>query len=645
MSGAKSNNLRSGRLELTIALLLPEVKGDTAKMVAHFLHAGFHILNRQELTGLPREAADLLSLNVDDPATYDKTFSTLTSQKTEVFSLCKVDAVADLLNLIGPRDPFVARKQAPTTIRALYGIDEVNCAILAAKSLSESKKLHAWLFPEPQKGSQEWVLAQLMPTISEGLSQLAGTRPEDPYTWLANWLSEYRPENSDEADDVYTESVIEGCCLKSDRFEGIGKLTSSNDEGLAPNGASLTPHEDPSAISYWNYRKCAGVSPVYGMGQSTKSGIQTVLAHIGLKGGYEKIVCLNMREEPVLFLDGLPVAPRIEGHLNDNILHLGGIDGDEIALMEKKFQEEVLELLGRSSGFAAEAPAAGGETSSSADENSSPPPESPFVIYHQRKDMSNYPKEIKWSSDEPLKNRVETLPQVYAQLGCAVPLVYHRIPITDENAPSIEALDALVDVMRSNLDSYPAFVANCQMGRGRTTTAMVCMCVYWRIRGYLPLPDEATDASSKAIEDDLSLQRSVTEIVRERQRDLKNGEYQTILRLIQILPRGLMAKRHLDAAVDECGAFHNLRTSIFDAKTQADEIKQKEKETGCSAGEGRDHGFWLNRALNYLQRYYWLLIFTSYLLENTHNGFESSFQEYVRRNWMLVGPIAYASLD
>ena len=95
-------------------------------------------------------------------------------------------------------------------------------------------------------------------------------------------------------------------------------------------------------VSYWNFRKAVGISPVYGMGQSCLGGLTRCLKYIAEQPGYDKIVCCNMREEPVVFVGGMPIAPREEGHLNDNVGHLGGINGYELTLMERKLKAEVL---------------------------------------------------------------------------------------------------------------------------------------------------------------------------------------------------------------------------------------------------------------------------------------------------------------
>lgn len=65
-----------------------------------------------------------------------------------------------------------------------------------------------------------------------------------------------------------------------------------------------------------NFRQVAGF-PVFGTGQPTEEGFKKVLEQIPKKmasddgeGAPLKIIWYNMRQEPVIYLDGNPHAPR-----------------------------------------------------------------------------------------------------------------------------------------------------------------------------------------------------------------------------------------------------------------------------------------------------------------------------------------------
>ena len=55
--------------------------------------------------------------------------------------------------------------------------------------------------------------------------------------------------------------------------------------------------------------------------------------------------------------------------------------------------------------------------------------------------------------------------------------------MTDECAPGSEDFEDFVDLFRDG-GHKTCFIFNCQMGRGRTTTGMVCATLYVLIREY-----------------------------------------------------------------------------------------------------------------------------------------------------------------
>lgn len=70
---------------------------------------------------------------------------------------------------------------------------------------------------------------------------------------------------------------------------------------------------------------------------------------------------------------------------------------------------------------------------------------------------------------------------------------YYRIPITDECAPEEKDFDAIVAATKDcNTDT--AVVFNCQLGRGRTSTGLVCGYLIAEMRKGLWLPTVAPPA-------------------------------------------------------------------------------------------------------------------------------------------------------
>ena len=154
--------------------------------------------------------------------------------------------------------------------------------------------------------------------------------PEDLTEWLCARLRAHRPPVALD----YTEPVLEGLVMKCDEFGGIHMLKSER------------PHPE-----CWNLRKMDGDLPIYGVGQCHLDGILHVARHMRQHEGYAKVLWFNMREEPVVFLDGKACAPRLEGALNENVDYLLAIEGFELDAMERRLRDDCVAASNSPSGL------------------------------------------------------------------------------------------------------------------------------------------------------------------------------------------------------------------------------------------------------------------------------------------------------
>lgn len=107
--------------------------------------------------------------------------------------------------------------------------------------------------------------------------------------------------------------------------------------------------------------------------------------------------------------------------------------------------------------------------------------------------------------------------------------------------------------------------------------------------------------------EDLSLNSDM-----ERERYLA-GEYKIVLQLVQVLEHGKLSKRLVDAATDRCAHIQNLRTAVYNFKLR-------------SGGE---------LGLNYLLRYFFLIVFAEYLVEmHAGEGVQKSPPEMTFVKWL-----------
>ena len=190
-----------------------------------------------------------------------------------------------------------------------------------------------------------------------------------------------------------------------------------------------------------------------------------------------------------------------------------------------------------------------------------------------------------------------------------------------------------------------ALVFNCQMGRGRTTTGMVCASILLKVGQGWSLPDGAPTSLPAA--DDAS-------------RDLRQGEFQGVMRLLVLLGeivgqgsqqsllrrrsstrakpvhRGVEIKVLTDECIRECSEVQDLISAISECVTSA---------AKADPASNRPPAFWERRARNYLERYAFIIIFAAYVLAEADGGFPTPFSAWLRRHWSLQRTLKGLTLE
>lgn len=129
--------------------------------------------------------------------------------------------------------------------------------------------------------------------------------------------------------------------------------------------------------------------------------------------------------------------------------------------------------------------------------------------------------------------------------------------------------------------------------RGRTTTGMVITMLYHRV-----LTPPVFDCESRSKSESSGGNKFL------------QGDYKLILQLSHLLEQGKKAKHLTDSCIDDCAHLQNLREAIYDHKLRLslpaltpDQIHETEA-----------------RGLHYLLRYFYLIVFSEYLLEELRSG-------------------------
>eukprot|EP00123_Amoebidium_parasiticum_P011952 comp21016_c1_seq2/m.28216 comp21016_c1_seq2/g.28216 ORF comp21016_c1_seq2/g.28216 comp21016_c1_seq2/m.28216 type:complete len:312 (-) comp21016_c1_seq2:401-1336(-) len=301
-----------------------------------------------------------------------------------------------------------------------------------------------------------------------------------------------------------------------------------------------------------------------------------------------------MREEPIIYALGRPFSLRHHTTLNVNLDNFIGIEGFDLEAMEMRLKSEIVQTVLQH--------------------------QHKFRYVHQTETMENV--EMDHPIAHPYREIITPKEMFYQWTGAKSTekgprLRYFRIPITDECAPDDKAFDDLVNLFQTTGPDC-ALVFNCQMGRGRTTTGLVCASL-------LAMHEHEHEEDSPpppAIDID------------ESNPNLANGEYSIIRKLCKSIPNGHMVKAEVDRAIDSCSHMQNLREAILDCKRRA-ELQELEKYTPSLYNPKMDPVLWSERGHNYLERYYYLMLFNAYLHNQAPVEFRKSFSEWMKNRWGL----------
>ena len=113
----------------------------------------------------------------------------------------------------------------------------------------------------------------------------------------------------------------------------------------------------------------------------------------------------------------------------------------------------------------------------------------------------------------------------------------------------------------------------------------------------------------------MQVTRSVSASYEHKER-LLGGEYKLTLNLLRLLNDGKLSKALVDKAVDKFSHVQNLREAIYEMKIRYEALEHTASQKLES----------FIRAKNYLLRYFYLIVFASFLLEQP----TISFSEWLR---------------
>lgn len=238
------------------------------------------------------------------------------------------------------------------------------------------------------------------------------------------------PISNDEADTFVMARhggiLSSGTIIKSDLFLGLQKMSLPERVDGAANYRKVPLVLQESVIN----QSCespqdTNVSKfVYGTGMPTAEGLRRALKKMGAeKGGKRDILWTSLREEPVLYVSGIPHVLRLYDKPVVNI-ETTGVDAKQVEAMEDSFKRDVLDEIRK---------------------------EGRLLLHDEVETTPGHFEVVPiWETVD--EKDIMTPRELYEQVQReGYRLDYRRIAVTDEQAPLPEALTAIIDRVEEGL--------------------------------------------------------------------------------------------------------------------------------------------------------------------------------------------------
>merc|ERR1712241_494701 len=316
-----------------------------------------------------------------------------------------------------------------------------------------------------------------------------------------------------------------------------------------------------------NFRRVPGYK-VYCCGQPTKEGFVKAIEKVCEK--YPKdgpIVWINMRQEPIVYVNGNPVCARPPNKIGE-YAELGGVTRASVKADEEEFLR-VLESRAKD----------GGKIK---------------VVDVNKKESEVEVKEL------------TTLSKVIEDLKATFPgLTHNRIPVCNSAAPLEPDFDTLCNALLGSNVNAPVIV-NCQVGLSRSTTGCVAACLFREFQlsaSYEGLVETVPGVNLEVLRmDNYQMDKDKDTLFR--------GEFEVVKELTAALgDEGIASKRECDKVIDKNGpapkgtGIKQLRENIAESKLSYEIM------------DDAAQAFLKTKIMDNIQKYFYLICFTAYLRE------------------------------
>merc|ERR1712080_135935 len=318
-----------------------------------------------------------------------------------------------------------------------------------------------------------------------------------------------------------------------------------------------------------NFHRIPGYK-VYSTGQPTITGLKNVLEKvIGTiypKDG--KIIWLNLRQEPVVYVNGEPICARPPNKIGE-YAELGDVTRDSVKADEVEFVKVVEGRMKENGG------------------------KLKYVDINQKE----FEAEVK---------ELKSLSQAMEALQADFPgLVHMRVPVCNSAAPLESDFDVICQTLVGTSINTPIIV-NDQVGLSRATTGSVIACLFKEFQINASFDGLVHTVPGMNL-DLLKMDKYTMDPAKDA---LFRGEFPVVMEMIGKIKDGVGAKNELDKVVDKNGP----------PKTGGNGIKQlreniAESKLSYEIMDDAAQAFLKVKIMDNIHKYYYLILFTAYMRE------------------------------
>ena len=211
-----------------------------------------------------------------------------------------------------------------------------------------------------------------------------------------------------------------------------------------------------------------------------------------------------------------------------------------------------------------------------------------------------------------------------------------RVPFNEQRAVPVECFDVIIKALSSENAATTQCVFSSQLGSGRSTLGMAIASILKAVQMITKL-NKMVEAgmAQKTWADNIIKTKFEDPLPSEDNKDsFMRGEFEVIKELLEKVPETKAGKVLADKMIDICGTppegagMQNLRKIIIQMKYKYDASTEDKQIV------------WKTMIINYIERYFYLICFATYVKEHEAEGFKKSFVQWLDEHSDLKSMIA-----